>query len=328
MHRLLTCSLVVVCAACPKKGPGPTVTPQAGVGCPTASGVYVASYAQPPEGEQGHTGWVLPLHDVKVATVEGQPGFASIAPEAAAAAGVPVPPKTIWLLPPNAPMCQATIAGYYAAAIDVATPNIAYGVELTGCAAPADPSDAVAIALVSDAPPSGCKAIPPRPIGARLGQLDQAGAWTPPTKETPIPAALDTLIPAKDCTAPACEKLWSIAQVEIDKQPVAWAGAVNWVSGSACPYQTEAWSGFFIAGPDGAPVQITAGQDHPLALTVVLADSTGRRVLLAQGTGEYTAYDLAAGAATVGRHLVWLVDGAEAYQDLDHLGPECPAPAP
>ena len=32
-----------------------------------------------------------------------------------------------------------------------------------------DPSDAVAIVLVSDAPPSECKVYPPRPVAARLG---------------------------------------------------------------------------------------------------------------------------------------------------------------
>jgi hypothetical protein len=324
--RLPWTLVVAILAGCPAKRTDPVVAPAAGAGCPTASGVHVASYAQPPEGEQGHTGWVLPLHDAQVASIEGQPGYAPLDPAAAAAAGVPTPPRTIWLLPPNAPMCQATVGSFYAAAIDAPTPNIAYGVELTGCPAPSDASDAVAIALISDAPPSDCRAYPPRPIASRLGELDQANQWTPPTKETPIPPALDKLIPVKDCTAPTCEKLWSIAQVEIDHKPVAWAGAVNWVTGTMCPYQTEAWSGFFLAGPDGTAVQITDGQDHPLALTVVLADSTGRRVLLAQGTGEYTAYDLANGAATVGRHLVWLVAGPEAYQDLDHLGPECPGP--
>jgi len=327
MHRCLIWSLVVLCAACPSKsGTGPTVPPEPGVGCPTASNVYIASYAQPPQGEQGHTGWVLPLHDVKVASIEGQPGYAAIDPAAASAAGVPTPPPTIWLLPPNAPMCKATVGAFYAAAIDATTPNIAYGVELTGCPAPSDPSDAVAIALVSDAPPSECKAYPPRPVAARLGELDKANQWTPPTKETPIPAALDKLVPVKDCVAPTCEKLWSFAQVDVDKQPVAYAGAVNWVTGTQCPYQTESWSGFFIPGPTGELVQVTEGQDHPLSLTVVLADATGRRMLLAQGTGEYSVYDVANGAATVGRHLVWLVAGPETYEDLDHLGPECASP--
>ncbi len=327
MHRWLACSLVLVCAACPKKPSTTPPQPQAGVGCPASSGVYVASYAQPPDGEQGHTGWVLPLHDAKVASVEGQPGYAPIDAATASAAGVPTPPTTIWLLPPNAPMCQATIGTYYAAAIEGATPNIAYGVELTGCAPPKEPSDAVAIALVSDAPPTECKVSPPRPLASRLGDLDKAGTWSPPTKETPIPPALDALIPQKECSAPACQKLWSIAQVEIAGKPVAWAGAVNWITGSACPFSTESWSGFFVSGPDGAPMQVTVGQDHPLALTVVLSDSSGRQILLAQGTGEYTAYDLVNGAATVGRHLVWLVDGPEAYRDLDHLGPECPTSA-
>ena len=123
MHRWLTCSLLVLGAACPNKTTGTTVVPQAGVGCPAASGVYVASYAQPPEGEQGHTGWVLPLHNVKVASVQGQPGYAPLDAAAAAAAGVPAPPRSIWLLPPNAPACKATVGAFYAASIEAAIEN-------------------------------------------------------------------------------------------------------------------------------------------------------------------------------------------------------------
>lgn len=329
MRRLLCASVLVILAACPKKTPGPTVTtPVPGVGCPSASGVYIATYVQPPQGERGYTGWVLPLHDVKVDSVEGQPSFAPIDAATATAAGVPAPPTTVWVLPPNAAMCKATIGNYYAAAIDEPA-NIAYGVELSGCPAPQDPSG-VAIVLVSEQPPSECKVIPPRPVAARLGEVDKQGQWSRPTKETPIPAALETTIPQKDCVAPDCEKLWSIAQADVDGKPVAWAAAVNWLKipagappATQCEWPVETFSGFFVAGADGTPVKVTEGQDHPLALTVVLADKQGPRVVLAEGPGEYTAYDLASGLATVGRHVVWLLDQPQAYGAVDRIGPEC-----
>lgn len=328
MHRLAL--LLLLCAACPAKPKNPTPPPEVpGVGCPSANGVYVASWVQPPQGEQGHSGWVLPLFDAKADSVQGQPEYAQIPAATATAAGVPPAPTNLWLVPPNAPACKATIGSYYAAAIDNPA-NLSYGVELTGCPAPQDPNDAVAIVLVSEAPPTECKVYPPRPVAARLGEVDKANHWSRPTKETPIPPALAAVVPQHACTAPDCETLWSIAQVDVDNKPVAWAGAVNWLAippnappETQCTWKAETFSGFFVAGPDGAPVQVTAGQDHPLVLTAVLADKTGPHVLLAEGTGEYTAYDLAAGVATPTHHLVWLQAAPEAYGALDKLGPEC-----
>ena len=329
MQRLAACSLLVVIAACPSKHPATPPPPVPGVGCPTASGVFVAEFVQPPQGEPGHTGWVMPLYDVKVDSIAGKAPYAPIDAAAAAAAGVPAPPTSIWLVPPHGAACKATIGTYYAAAID-APPNLAYGVELTGCPPPQDPGDGDAIVLASDAPPSECKVYPPRPIAARLGEVDKQNHWSRPTKETPIPPAFAAIVPAHACTAPDCETLWSILQVDVADKPVAWAGAVNWLTipaGAApetqCTWQAETFSGFFIAGPDGTPKQVTDGQDHPLVLTAVLADNSGAHVVLAEGTGEYTTYDLAAGAATVARHLTWVVAGPDAYATGDKIGPEC-----
>lgn len=331
----MRCALVVpvlLLAGCPKKSTAPvTTTAQPGVGCPAASAVYVASYVQPPEGEQGHTGWVLPLHDAEVASVEGTAPFATIDVATATAAGMPAPPaQEVWLMPPNAPMCKATVGRAYAAAIDVPTPNVAYGVELTGCPAPRDEGDAVAIALVSAQPPTECQALAPKPVAARLGTTDDKGTWSRPTKETPIPPAFAKVVPQKDCVAPACETLWSVAQVDVGGAPVAWAGAVNWLripagspSSEQCAWPVETFSGFFVAGADGTPTQITEGQDHPLLLTAVLADKGGAKALLATGVGEYATYDLGNGAATLARHLVWLIDHPESYGQLDRLGPDC-----
>ena len=164
-------------------------------------------------------------------------------------------------------------------------------------------------------------------MAARLGELSAQKRWTPPTKATPIPAALAPVIPEHACVAPGCEMLWSIVQVSIGTQVIAWGGTVNWLHPDAtpeCSWATETFSGFFAAGPDGKPMKITEGQDHPLILTGVLADRTGPKVLLAEGAGEYTTYDLSSGAPVVGHHLVWLLAPAEAYVVDDRIGPECP----
>ncbi len=331
MARLSWGLIVLVLAACPAKRTTEPSLAGAGVGCPSASGVYIASYVRSGDDGKGHAGWVLPLHDAKVASLDGVAEFATIDPAAAAAAGVPAPPQNLWLMLPNAAPCKATIGGYYAAAIDVPTKNIAYGAELAGCAAPADPSDAIAIALVSEQVPGQCVAISPRPIATRLGETDKANVWSRPTKETPIPPAFAKVVPAKDCAAPGCEKLWSIAQVEIEGKPIAWAGAINWLAippgakpASQCEWKTETFAGFFIAGPDGDPVQVPPIEaEHPLVLTAVLRDSGGARILLALGTGEYAAYDLSNGEAKLGRHLVWLIDHPESYGSIDRIGPDC-----
>ncbi|MFN0246154.1 MAG: hypothetical protein ACKV2T_04555 [Kofleriaceae bacterium] len=329
-------SLLLVLAACPAKPPQPpppTTTP--GVGCPTAQNVYLAQYIRPPEGQPGYSGWALALHNTKVDSVEGKPPFGAIDPATATAAGVPPAPQSIWILPPNAPLCKATIGGYYAEAIDAPTKNISYGVTLAGCAAPTNPDDAgIAIGMVSNEPPSECHPLAPRGVAARLGTSEK-GAWSRPAKETPIPDAFATIIPERACVAPDCEKLWSIAQIDLANKAVAWSAAVNWLEvppnadpKSACSWRLDTYSGFFVAGPDGAPVKVTDGQDHPLALFVVLVDKTGAKVLVADGTGEYSTYDLANGAAALGRHLVWMIDDPRAYGAVDHLGPECPPAGP
>ena len=322
-------ALLLVLAACPAK-PAQPPSPVAGVGCPTAQNVYLAQYIHPPDGEPGYTGWAIALHHQTVDSLEGKPAFAAIDPQAATAAGVPPAPLSVWLLPPDGPLCKATIGSYYAEAIDATTKNLSYGVTLAGCAAPTNPQDAAtAIAMVSSEPPSQCQPVAPRPVAARLGTSD-AGVWSRPTKETPIPEAFAKVIPERACTAPDCEKLWSIGQVDIGPKAVAWSGAVNWIEippgadpKAACTWKVDTFSGFFVAGSDGTPVKVTEGQDHPLALFVVLADKVGAKVLVAVGTGEYSTYDLAGSVATLGRHVVLLEDDPRAYESLDHLGPEC-----
>ncbi|MBA2539158.1 MAG: hypothetical protein H0V17_05940 [Deltaproteobacteria bacterium] len=328
MRLAVTLGLLTLAACPPKRGPGGGPAP-VGVGCPDANNVYVASYLTPEDGGKGHTGWVLPLHDKVVESVKGVAEYATLDHAAATAAGVPAPPQSVWILAPGVAPCRATIGNYYAAAIDAPTPNLTYGIELTGCQPPPDPSNASAIAAVSADPPSECQVIGPRAVASRLGEIDKQGKWQKPAKETPIPASLAPVIPNHECAAPGCEKLWSIAQVDVGGQPVAWAGAVNWLTVSdECEWKGQRFSGFFVVGPTGAPMKVTEGQDHPLALTAVLADKTGAKVLIAEGPGEYTTYTLGAGTATVGRHLVWLLPHPDSFEALDQLGPVCPEADP
>lgn len=336
MTRIGPVVLLLAVAGCPpKRAADPAAPPAAtGVGCPAASDVFVASYLSPEEGApagSGHTGWVLPLHDAPVESVAGIAEYAKIDAAAATTAGVPAPPPSLWLMPARGAPCKVEIGAYYAAAIDVpGGPNITYGVELSGCAAPPDPDDASAIALASIEPPGRCQVLAPRPVAARLGEMSKQNAWQRPTKETPIPAPIASVVPARTCVAPDCETLWSVAQVDVAGKPVAWALAVNWLTippgapaAQQCEWKAEAFSGFYVAGPDGAPTRVTEGQEHPLLLSAVLADERGAKVLLAAGPGEYAAFDLAAGVATVGRHLVWLRPHADSFAALDKLGPDC-----
>jgi hypothetical protein len=300
-----------------------------GVGCPPASAVYVASYLAPEEGaaKQGHTGWVLPLADRMVDTLDNVPEYATIDPATAVSAGVPAAPKDLWMMMPNGP-CKVTIGNYYAAAIDAPQKNIAYGVELSGCAPPGNAAPETAIALASAEPPGQCLVYPPKPVAARLGEFDDKNHWSRPAKQTEIPAAIASQIPAHDCTAPACEKLWSVGQIDIGGKPVAWSVAVNWLAtgdeAKQCEWKAESFSGFFVAGADGAPAKITDSQEHPLPLFAVLADGSGPKIVLASGPGEYTAYDYAGGQLVAGRHLVWLRPHPDSWDEIDHLGPVCP----
>jgi hypothetical protein len=319
--------LLFVLAACPRKGGGGgPVTPVGAAGCPSANNVYVASYLQPEEGEKNsHVGWVLPLADKAVASLANVPEYAPLDAAAASAAGVPAPPANLWLLVPGAPPCKPTVGSYYAAAIDAPTPNISYGVELTNCNAPRDPQNPAAVVVVSDESPGQCQLVPPKPVAARLGDVDKQGKWSRPTKDAPIPPAFAAVIPPHECTPPACEKLYAIANVEVDGKPVAWAGAVNWLKTSAgdpCQWKGDQFTGFFVANGD-ALVRVTESQEHPLALTGVLIDRSGAKVLVGQGPGEYTTYDLVDGKPSVGRHLVWLLPHPDSYAAVAALGPDC-----
>lgn len=322
----------------PGAGPGPQPPPQptevaVGGGCPTADSVRVASYlsSEDPATPAAHTGWVLPLHDQPVDSIAGQPEYQAIDAGTASSRGVPAAPLDVWLTRPGQPPCRAAIGAYYAAAVDGPVPNITYGVELTGCPGPSQDhqDDAESIALLSPQAPSDCQVLAPRPVAARVGQTDAAGRWQRPTQETPIPPAIAPLIPPRDCRAPGCELLWAFGQVDVAGRPVAWAGAVNWLTippgaapESQCDWRAETFAGFFVPGPDGRAIKLTEAQDHPLLLTAVLADRGGPRALIAEGPGEYTVHDLTAGAR-VAHHLVWLRLPPEAYAIDERIGPSC-----
>jgi hypothetical protein len=334
-----------VVAGCPAarpaaQQPAPPAPPLAGVGCPTASNVFVASYLTQDENgagdaSAGHTGWVLPLFDLRAPTVANQPEYARIDAPTAGSLGVPVAPKTVWLMMANQKPCKAMAGPYYAAAVESSIPNVTYGVELTGCPPPPrdQQADAEAIALVSDAPPSECQVLTPKPVAARLGEMNAQRQWQRPTKETAIPPELASAVPPHNCVAPGCEMLWAVAQIDVANKPVAWSGAVNWLTippnappASQCTWKAETFAGYFVAGPDGKAVRVTEGQDHPLLLSAVLADREGAKLMVAEGAGEHTIYELAGGVAKVARHLVWLVLPNEAYAVDERIGPACDEP--
>jgi hypothetical protein len=331
--------LLVLLAACPPKSSstGPQQPQQlTGPGCPAASDVYLASYMTQ---EKGRSGWVLPLHAMKVEPASQVPDYQPLDPAAASVSGVPQGPTgNLWLVAGNAAPCQVKLGGHYAAKVDGPPAGLSYGIELDGCPAPTDPQEGGGVVLVSQEAPTGCMFESPRPVAARLGQMNPQKQWTRPTQATPIPPALAAAIPPHDCAAPACEQLWAIAEVDVQNQPVVWSGAVNWLAtgdpAQTCQWKAERFSGFFVPGPDGKPVRVSEGQEHPLPLSAALVDRSGAHVLLAEGPGEYATYDVVPGKATLGHHVTWMFAPEVAWDMVDHLGPLCepepakPAPLP
>jgi len=327
MSRLAIALLLLPLAACPaKQGAATGPTTQAGAGCPSAAGVYVASYVtQDPA--KGRSGWVVPLH-----AQAAQPGaevaqYATIDAAAATAAGVPAPPQgTLWLATASAAPCRVKLGNYYTAKVDGPPTSVSYGIEVDGCPAPANAEEAGGLILVSDASPTGCRFEPPQPVAARLGQMDAQKQWQRPTKETPIPPVVSALIPPHACSPPDCETLWAFAEIKLEGKTVAWTGAVNWLSIGApaeqCQWKAERFSGFFVPTANGA-AKVTEGQDHPLVLSAALVDGSGAKALLAEGPGEYATYDVNADGAKLGHHVTWMVAPPEAWDAVDHLGPIC-----
>lgn len=324
MSRLAGLAVLLALAACPKSQTGTGVAePQGGAGCPSANGVMIASYVAQ-DASKGRSGWVVPLHSVPLPATD-VPDYTTVDAATASAAGVPAPPTgTMWLASSSGEPCRGTVGHYYAARIEG---SLSYGFELDGCPAPRSADEGGGIVLVSDAAPTACRFEAPEPVAARLGEMPAQNQWQRPTKETPIPAPLAAVIPEKDCAAPACEKLWAFADVKIDGKTAAWSGAVNWLAvGDAaqpCSWTADRFSGFFVPGDDGKAVKITEGQSHPLVLSAVLADTSGARVLLAEGPGEYATYDVVPGSAKLGRSVVWMSAPAAAWEAVDHIGPIC-----
>jgi hypothetical protein len=327
MVRFACCSVLIALAGCPPRQPQAVAQPQLeGAGCPSASGVYLASYATQEQGKR--SGWVMPLY----APPAGQgPGsdvadYTVIDDATAKAAGVPdLPSGKLWLvLNGTQPPCALAPGHHYVANIDG---HEAYGLEIDGCAAPPDPQDATGLVLISDEPPSGCTFQAPQPIAGRVGEMTGPKQWQRPQKETPIPPELASLVPQHACTAPGCETLWTVGEVRVQDKPVAWAVAVNWLTvgdpAAPCDWKAERWSGFFVPGEGGAPVKVTESLTHPLALSSVLVDRAGARVLLAEGPGEYATYDLSPAGPKLGMHVTWMAASDEDWASIDNLGPIC-----
>ena len=333
MSRLVLASarffLLVALAACPKKQVDAPAPPQ-GAGCPSATGVYVASFVTQ-EADKGRTGWVVPLHSMNVEPGAVVADYAAIDEATASASGVPAAPTgTVWLATASGTPCRGTVGRYYAAKIDGPPASISYGFELDGCLAPNNADEAGGIVLVSDQSPTGCRFEVPQPAAARVGTMDGTKHWQRPASEKPIPPELAALIPTKDCKAPGCEMLWAFGEVRIGDRPVAWSGAVNWLTVGApdkpCAWPTERFSGFFVPAQGGA-VKVTEGQDHPLVLSAALADGQGAKVLLAEGPGTYATYDIATGSPTLGRSVTWMIAPPDAWEAIDHIGPVCDSDA-
>lgn len=337
-------ALLVVLAGCPPQGAstGPQAVPsaQSGAGCPGGSGVYIASYVTNEPGK-GRAGWVMPLHAMQVdpGASEHVPDYAPMDATAASVSGVPAAPAgNAWLVTAQAAPCKLTLGGYYAAKLPGPPASLSYGIELEGCPAPADPQEDGGLVMFSDQAPGGCQVQGPNPIALRLGDTDQQQQWHRPAKETPIPEPIASIVPPHDCRPPTCEPLWAIGEVDVAGKPAAWSAAVNWLATdnatAQCTWHAERWSGFFVPGPDGKPLKITEGQDHPLALSAVLSDATGPRVALADGPGAFATYDLTPGAARLAHAMTWMLAPDGAWEMIDHLGPICappeakPAPLP
>jgi hypothetical protein len=325
MRRL---ALLLLLAGCPPK-PGTTPQIPEGGPCPSAAGVYVASYVTNEAGS-GHTGWVMPLHAMAVEPTAQVAEWAPLDATAAGVSGVPAaPPAPLWLMTPNAPPCPVKVGSYYAAKLPGPPANVSYGVELDGCPAPTDPQESGGLVLATPQAPSGCVFEAPRPVAARLGELDAQKHWQRPVKETPIPPALTALVPSRDCNAPGCERLWAIGEIDVGDRPVAWSAAVNWVTiadpTDPCTWKVDRWSGILVAGADGKPIKLDSGE-HSLVLSAALVDRVGTKALLGEAPGTFATYDLG-GAAKPAHTITWMLAPSEAWDAVDRLAPACERPA-
>jgi hypothetical protein len=324
----------------PQAAPNQPTASQAngnGAQCPAAANLFVASYLSQ-DAHKGRTGWVLPLHAMSVepAASTKLPDYAVLDATAASVSGVPTAPAgPLWLIAPGAAACRASLGHYYAAKLPGPPASLAYGIELEGCPAPTDQQDSGGLVMLSEQPPDDCKLDAPRPAALRLGDEDAQKQWHRPTRQTPLPAALASVLPQRACLPPSCEQLWAIGEVDFAGHPIAWTGAVNWLAidnpqpAAQCSWKTERESGTWLVGVDGKLNKLADGQSagHMLALSAVLSDNGGPRAVLVEGPGEYATYTLTPNGTTLAHHVTWMLVPEDTWEQADHLGPVCTRPA-
>jgi len=331
----VSCSALALLGACgPKAKPtsapptGPTAVPiPDGPGCPTGASVYVAVWRDATAGVSA--GWTLPLANRTSAATT--PAFQLL--DEASAASLPARPAKLWLMPPGAPPCEATPGAAYADTVVDGPANDILGVQLTSkCPAPGKEQSQQLIALAADAAPTGCVAILPRPVAGRVGEA-QGSSWQILPQSTPMPPAVEAAVPQKECAAP-CERLWTVAQLELGGKPIAWDVAVEWLrvdpaQPDVCQWSTEHDGGIYFAKAGGG-AEILQHQHavEPLHLGVLLADRSGPKVIVLEHIGEYATFDVGAGGASgaapaPARHLRWYVPNEELYAGDRKHGPYC-----
>jgi hypothetical protein len=281
--------------------------------CPSADKVVLLEplYQTSEEGSPP-IGWNLPL------AAAPAPDGATTGPlslEDAKAFGVVSVPKTVWIYRGGQPVCRGTVSGL-TRNLDDAPGSMSIDALVDGCAPPERDDPGPWFGLAVDAEPKGCELSSATVIAERVGEADGVD-WVRPTKETPIPTAIASLLPKpkETCDAPACEPLWEVRAAEVASKPLAYEATLTWAhpdeTMNLCLTAHEDDHALFAVGKTGPKKLVEAGTWQHLA--GVFYDATGPRAMVTTAQGTYTVRafgpDGAAGAAVT---RTWYVPSDEA----------------
>lgn len=317
--------------------PAPAVGPVGNAGaleaCPQALAVHPAEFKVPPENEDypGAYGgmtygappiphWQIPL-EVEVTDWENPPPDSAYGPRdpSAVSALVTVPLGTeawIYTSERDEP-CRAPITGYYFGRDNLGGPDYSIlAAQAEGCA-PTAALEAMSWAVIGDGDPSACRLARAGSIGGRVASWGDDNLPTFGEAAAP-PATIAAAVPQKECVAPGCETLWNASTatapgLEATEVTMTW---VRPVGDDYCSWEEESDHSIYLGPPGGpltrAPLKL-AENDAWMALSGVMHDGQGARLLLTHANGDYGVHAIEGGVIGAGTIQTWYVGHEEDY---------------
>jgi hypothetical protein len=307
----LAVCLTAACGA-PARKTEPAPVSAASRVCPGADRVIVARWMeQTDEGEKLAPGWRAFVTNRSIDQDDG-PNYQALD---RAPAGVALPSQ-IWIDAGGTP-CAARVTRAFRMITRVGPVSEQIGVELEGCAKPADAPEET-FGLVGAEDFSGCAWTLTSDVAIRGGDVADDDRWAPSADSTPIPAEIASAIDQRACTG-GCVPLWYVRGADAFAYDViqTWMKSTT---GPSCELEHDDGSTVLVRGTGGLTRLADADVGNQ-ELVGVFHDAGGARLAVLDDVGEYSVVALGA-TPKLAVHRVWF-DKNEEDENHRSLAPYC-----